>query len=335
VQATVAKLGTIAGEHAGMTHDQQAILDAINSVTLRAEALARGYDDRTIARMVRTGVWHKVRHGAYIGADVWSGLDSSDRHRSLLRAVLRTAKSPCVASHLSAAVELGAPTWDLDLSVAHLTRLDGRSGRKEAGVPQHRGLVQPHEIQSVNGVAVTSGTRIALDVIRTAPDPEHALVVVNGLLHDGHTTLDDLRAAHELTAHWPDTRPAHVVLSLADPRPESVGESRSVFMCWAQGIPKPEPQYEIFDERGQLVARVDLAWPGRRTYLEFDGLIKYTRLLKKGESATDVVLREKRREELIFRLTGWRCIRITWADLDRPAATARAIAALFAIASAA
>ena len=29
-------------------------------------------------------------------------------------------------------------------------------------------------------------------------------------------------------------------------------------------------------------------------------------------------MREKAREEKIIVLTGWVCIRITWADLDRP-----------------
>ena len=44
-----------------------------------------------------------------------------------------------------------------------------------------------------------------------------------------------------------------------------------------------------------------------------------------GERASDVVIREKRREELVCRLTGWRCIRITWADLDDPARLAALI----------
>jgi hypothetical protein len=32
-----------------------------------------------------------------------------------------------------------------------------------------------------------------------------------------------------------------------------------------------------------------------------------------------VVLREKRREDRVRELTGWRCIRVTWADLENPA----------------
>jgi hypothetical protein len=80
---------------------------------------------------------------------------------------------------------------------------------------------------------------------------------------------------------------------------------------------------------GELVAIVDFAWPELGVFLEFDGKIKYQKLLRAGESPTDVVVREKRREELICRLTGWRCIRIVWADLYRPELTAAAIRALF------
>jgi hypothetical protein len=83
------------------------------------------------------------------------------------------------------------------------------------------------------------------------------------------------------------------------------------------------------DENGVEVARVDLAWPAYGLFLEFDGKVKYERLLKKGESASDVVFREKRREDMICRLTGWRCIRIVWADLYQPQITAARIRGMF------
>ena len=46
-----------------------------------------------------------------------------------------------------------------------------------------------------------------------------------------------------------------------------------------------------------------------------------------------VTLREKERESRITELTGWRCIRITWADLDRPNATVTRILSLLGVAS--
>jgi hypothetical protein len=58
---------------------------------------------------------------------------------------------------------------------------------------------------------------------------------------------------------------------------------------------------------------------------EFDGKVKYGRLLKPGEHASDVVFREKQREDALRRVTGFSMIRITWADLYRGAATAAEI----------
>jgi hypothetical protein len=297
----------------------------LDAVFLRSELLATGYDDRTIRRLTREGVWHRVRHGAYFDGPTWEQLAAADRHRVLLRAVLRSSKSGCVASHVSAAVEYGVPTWDLDLSSVHLSRLDARSGRAEAGVTQHRGRLRADEIVRIGGVAMTAGTRTALDVIRISPDVEHALVVVNGLLHAGKTTLEDLKLAHHLTVEWPGTRAAHVVLQLAHPGAESAGETRTHYLLYRNGIATGIPQYEVRDERGQFVARVDLAWPEYGVFVEFDGKQKYSKLLGPGEQSLDAILREKRREERICRVTGWRCIRLTWADLENPDEFLRAL----------
>ena len=92
-------------------------------------------------------------------------------------------------------------------------------------------------------------------------------------------------------------------------------------MFWRGGLPKAEPQYKVYDEWGQLFARADFAWPEYRVFLEFDGKAKYERYRREGESPLDAILREKKREEHICRLTGWRCIRIVWADLHRPDST--------------
>ena len=161
-------------------------------------------------------------------------------------------------------------------------------------------------------------------------DTEHSLVIVNGLLHAGETTPELLARRLANMAHWPDSLHTDLVLRLADPRCESVGETRSFFLFWSEGLPLPVPQFKVRDQSGRVVARVDFAWPEHGVFLEFDGKVKYEALLKEGERASDVVIREKRREEMICRLTGWRCIRITWADLWNPARTAARIRAVLA-----
>jgi len=156
----------------------------------------------------------------------------------------------------------------------------------------------------------------------TLANVEHSLVEVDDLLHRKLVDLAALRARYAEMARWPGTLITDLVLRLADGRSESVGETRARYLVWSQGLPPPEVNYPIFDESGREVARVDLAWPAYGLFLEFDGKVKYERLLREGDSASDVVFREKQREDMICRLTGWRCIRIVWADLYKHEVTA-------------
>ncbi len=159
---------------------------------------------------------------------------------------------------------------------------------------------------------------------------EPALVVVNGMLHIGLITEVELVEAAQELKHWPETLSNHLLLHLADSRMESVAETRTDYLCWAQHLPRPEPQVEIFDEQGLAFARVDFAWAEYGVFLEFDGKVKYEKFRRPGESLDDFLMREKRREERICQLTGWICIRLTWVDLENPIATARRIGRLLA-----
>jgi hypothetical protein len=287
-------------------------------VFLRRELIDQGWHDRGIANMVRSGLWVRVRHGAYVDGAAWRALDRPGKHEVRMRAVLKQSQTRLVASHVSGVSLYDAPTWGLDLSSVHGTRVDGKAGRAEAGVRQHRGKILDGDVVTRHDVEVMSATRLALEVT-TVASTEASLVVTNHLLHHKETDPTQLRARYALGIdRWSDTLRTDLVLRLADGRCESVGESRTFYLLYAHGLPAPIPQYEIRDPEGNVVARVDFAWPELGVFLEFDGKIKYQKLLKAGESATDVVLREKRREEMICELTGWRCIRVIWAELEQP-----------------
>lgn len=159
---------------------------------------------------------------------------------------------------------------------------------------------------------------------------EHALVCLDWLLGNNLVTKSELRKRSLAATFSPGTLTTDLVIRLADGRSESVGESRTRYLMWRGALPPAQPQYNILDERGRIVARVDFAWPQYGVFLEFDGKAKYQQLLKEGESVLDVVLKEKKREELISRLTGWRCIRIVWADLYKPEATVAYIRSVLA-----
>lgn len=301
---------------------------AAHGVFTRKEAIAAGYHDYAIAGLVRSGAWVRVRRGAYVFGDDWATMTDNQRYGVLCRAAVRQANTRVVLSHWSAANEYGAPLWESDLSTVHLTRSDERAGRAEAGIVQHRGVLADGDVIERNGREVMSGTRTALELTLLL-DVEHALVEIDYLLHHGFTTMTHLRERYESMAHWPRSLATDLVLRLADHRSESVGETRARFLCWAQHLPAPIPNYAIHDENGFEFARVDLAWPELGLFLEFDGKTKYQEHRRAGESLVDCVLREKKRESRICEITGWRCIRIVWADLYKPAETAERIRQLF------
>ena len=293
-------------------------------IMLRKHLIEDGYTDRAIARHVAGGDWVRIRHGAYVEAATWRALDAAGRHALVARAAVAQAKTEVVVSHVSGLPFFDAPTWGIDLDVVHLTRTDGNAGRSEAGVQQHCGAIIDGDVQECDGLEVMSPTRLALETT-TVADVEASICVVSYLMHCGLTTMERLRARYELMRHWPDTLATDLVLRLSDPRFESVGESRTYYLCFREQLPMPEPQYVVRDDSGRIVGRVDFAWPELGVFLEFDGNVKYEKFLREGERPSDVVVREKEREQEICRITGWRCIRISWADLAHPARTAAMI----------
>ncbi len=315
-----------------MTEALERICDEYG-VFLRREARSLGIQDRAIARAVEQAVWVRVRRGAFTFTYRWERLTLAQQYDLLSRAVVRQSQTVVALSHQSSLNQWGTPMWDASRDEVHLTRLDGKAGRREAGVCQHRGAIAPGDIVERNGLLVTSAVRAALEYT-TVADLEHSLVEIDDLLHRGLVTPEQLAERYATMTHWPDTLTTDLALRLADGRSESVGETRTRYLCWRQGLPAPIPNYPIFDENGVEVARVDLAWPELGVFLEFDGKVKYERLVKPGESVSDVVVREKLREDMIRRLTGWRCIRITWADLYAPERTAARIREMFRAAAA-
>lgn len=299
-------------------------------VRLRRDLLADGLTDNQIARLVRAGILHRVRYGAYVPHERWAAASPEDRHRLLCRAILATADDSTALTHVSSVIERGIPVWGFPLDVAHTTRaMTERAGRRSRDWIPHRGALRDVDVEIVNGVHVSRAARSAVEVT-TIGGVEASLVVVNRLLHAEAMTLEGFAAEVERCRYWPGSLTSDLVLRLADPRLESVGEDRFSYLAYREGLPRPEPQFEVFDSAGTLLGRVDFAWPDFGVFLEFDGKVKYERHRRDGETLDEFLMREKRRELDICQATGWTCIRITWADLSRPQLLATRIRSILA-----
>lgn len=299
-----------------------------HGVLLRREALEAYVDDDALRRLVRARRLVRMRQGAYCLSEVWAAADDAERHRLLSRAVMRLYGDHVALSHASSTLAQGGPAFGLDLSSVHLTHLAG-AGRRQARVVHHVGEVRVGDLRRVDEWWVTVPARAVFEVT-CLWGSEVGLVQANHFLRAGMTSIDEL--AHVFASHdrWAGSLSQHAVTLLADPRVESVGESRCQWCFWHQGLPRPVAQYEVRHPDGRLAGVVDFAWPERRVIVEFDGMEKYHRMRRPGETIEQMVVREKKREDLIRRLTGWTVIRLTWADLRTPVHVARLIRAAFA-----
>jgi hypothetical protein len=190
---------------------------SLAAVTLRKEAIASGLTDRDIARLVRDGDWHRIRHGAYCLGSLWQSLDPGGRHMMLARAVVRQARTEVVLSHISAVPEYGGPVAGLALEEVHETRLDQRAGRAEAGVRQHQGVLRPDDVVALRDVVVTSAARTAID-ITTVAGVEEAVAVVDHLVREGATSIERVRARYASMVKHPFTGRTEVVLRRVERR---------------------------------------------------------------------------------------------------------------------
>ena len=151
-----------------------------------------------------------------------------------------------------------------------------------------------------------------MDLARSLPFAQ-AVTAGDAAIASG-LTPDDLASAMHRSQRRPGVAAARRAAALLDGRSESPGESTSRVVLAELGLPVPQLQYEARDARGRLVGWADFDWEEHRTLGEFDGKIKYGRLVKVGETAQDVVYQEKRREDALRDL-GWQVVRWGWSDL--------------------
>ncbi|UOQ61265.1 hypothetical protein MUN76_04655 [Leucobacter rhizosphaerae] len=272
-----------------------------------------------------------------MSATEWSTLSPNDRLVARARAVNRAATREPLFTHTSAAALLGLPLFDVTTDSTHVASPVNGPGRSSGGLIRHRFDVQPEDITFRHHLRCTTPDRTVFDLARSAR-AEAGLSCADAVLRAqfrthrsiDRTGIDAWRAQmRERVSESAGTRGLHTlrrVVDLADPRADSVLESISRLQFLRLGfnvdiqVPVPSPSGGHYF--------VDFELLGIGVLGECDGRSKYrSPLLRNGESAEEVVYREKRRHDWICGTTGKRMIRWGFAEATTPTRMARMLTA--------
>jgi hypothetical protein len=295
---------------------------------LRREAIALGLSDKWLGRALHSGAVVRIRQGCYVPAEIWRGASPEVRLIIRTQAAMRTSEGLVAASHTGSCALQEIDLWGVDYGRAHVTRLDGGAGRVDPSATHHEGLCLDNDLVVVRGQPATRPARAVLETA-SLHGVEAGLVAADSALRKELTDPEELRRYQQLMTRWPNAQALRLVTALADGRSGSAGESRSRYMIWAHGLPKPELQHEVYDG-DELIGTVDFYWEKYGVLGEFDGAQKYGRTLEDGEENPGrVVFGEKIREDRLRDVTGCRVVRWVWSDVNLPRITcARILRAL-------
>ncbi|CAN5576368.1 DUF559 domain-containing protein [soil metagenome] len=278
-----------------------------------SEMTELGVSRHVVQRAVTSGQLIRLRRNVVALAEVWNPAPPWERQALLARGAARAwQRAPFALSHQSALALHGIPVHGVDQRVHVVRRGEGlcRSGPMTAIHPP----VPGDHLRKVEDVWVVAAPLAVLQVAATY-GVESGLVSADALLRS--ETTDLARALEDFPRGNGLARAAQVV-SMADARIESVGESRCRWAMRVAGLPEPELQVWIRD--GSFSARVDFLLADQWVIIEFDGMAKY-------QSPAD--LRAEKIREDRLRTLGYEVVRLTWKDLDdAPAIRALVCAAM-------
>jgi len=242
----------------------------------------------------------RVMHGMYVPAG--TAIDHGVR---TLAALLWMSDAAVLTAHSAAwwyGVAYAEPTDPVMLILPRELPVKGARG-----IRVHVSDLADTDIQIVDALRLASPIRSAWDAATLTP-PRTALTTVDGLLRRGLTTPEELhRVTEEMSGRWGVAR-VRTVFDLADGLSESPAESWTRWLLHQSGTPPAVLQFEVFDESGRFVARVDFGWPDRKVALEYDGAYHADPLQQRKDRQRD--------EEL--RSLGWTVIHMTASDLRDP-----------------
>lgn len=154
------------------------------------------------------------------------------------------------------------------------------------------------------GFRTTSLLRTLFDLSRGLSLVE-AVVVVDMALHAGLVHRSELSDRIDSSAGRKGVAAARKVLELADSAAESPMETRLRMLLVLNGLPRPDVQVTLRDEKGGFLGRPDLYYPVHRLGIEYD-----------GETHRVTLVQDNRRQNRLL-MAGIRLLRFTASDVLR------------------
>jgi hypothetical protein len=219
------------------------------------------------------GAWWRVLRNAYVE---WIHLDSPAVRAAALRKILPG----------DVAISGRAGLWVLGVDVLaadgelDVTTPRGRHLEPRPGVIPHIADLPDAELCDVNGLLVVTAARAFVDVARRDSLTE-AVAFGDAVLRSGAATIELIEASLERAAGLRRIRAARTVVPHLEPRSESLMESRLRMKLVLGGLPRPQAQFDMYDEHGGHAGRGDLHLDG--VDIEYDG--REERLKKERFSA--------------------------------------------------
>ena len=219
-------------------------------------------------------------------------------------------------SHATAAVLHGM--W-LPLTVqqellVHVSVVRPQRAPRNAGVVGHHLITRPCLVRLLNGLPVADATETWCQLARML-ELDDLVAAGDWLLRKQVHDADGVRARLLSVAadpHRPYPRRLARAASLTRCGVRSAQETRLRLLLLRGGLPEPEVNADLLDERGGFLAECDLVFREQRVVVEYEG---------DGHRERRQFRKDVHRYERLQEL-GWRVVRVTADDLEqRPAET--------------
>jgi hypothetical protein len=212
-------------------------------------------------------VWQRLHEGIFRmpgAVSTWRG------H---LRAATLAAGDPSAISHRSAAALYELPGARSDLVEITCRRWERTV---KPGIIVHESTrFGDIDITRVDEIPVSTPERVILELAGLKPFPNYVEAVIHAAWRRRLVTYASTLATFNRLARRgvPGVKAMRVALERWNPdsrASESEMETLLLQVLREHGLPEPVLQYEVTDELGQLVARVDAAFPQWRVAIEYD-----------------------------------------------------------------